>query len=102
MPNTLIHLLSNILVVGLVYSYNKYNGKDMDKSVYFIFLSNLIDLDHLLASPIYDKNRCSINFHPLHSWYTFPFYFAGLFLNKYRYLMIGIILHLSLDLIDCI
>ena len=27
----------------------------------------LVDLDHLLADPIYDPERCSIGFHPLHS-----------------------------------
>ncbi len=27
----------------------------------------LIDLDHLVASPIFDTNRCSIGFHPLHT-----------------------------------
>lgn len=26
----------------------------------------LIDLDHLLADPIFDPNRCSIGFHLLH------------------------------------
>ncbi|MEL6876003.1 MAG: DUF6122 family protein [Pseudomonadota bacterium] len=25
-----------------------------------------IDLDHLLADPIFDSERCSIGFHPLH------------------------------------
>lgn len=27
----------------------------------------LVDLDHLLADPIYDPARCSIGFHPLHT-----------------------------------
>jgi len=27
----------------------------------------LVDLDHLLATPIFDPERCSIGFHPLHS-----------------------------------
>jgi hypothetical protein len=27
----------------------------------------LVDLDHLLADPIYDPNRCGIGFHPLHT-----------------------------------
>ena len=34
--------------------------------VYLIFIGTMfIDLDHLLANPIFDPNRCSINFHPL-------------------------------------
>lgn len=28
----------------------------------------VVDLDHLLAIPIYDPNRCSIGLHPLHRW----------------------------------
>lgn len=27
----------------------------------------LVDLDHLLAEPVYDPGRCGIGFHPLHS-----------------------------------
>jgi uncharacterized protein DUF6122 len=27
----------------------------------------VVDLDHLLAQPIYDAQRCSIGFHPLHT-----------------------------------
>ena len=39
------------------------------KMVWLIMmLTMLVDLDHLLANPIYDPNRCSIGFHPLHSY----------------------------------
>jgi hypothetical protein len=27
----------------------------------------IVDVDHLLADPIYDPGRCSIGFHPLHT-----------------------------------
>lgn len=27
----------------------------------------IVDVDHLLADPIYDPERCSIGFHPLHN-----------------------------------
>jgi hypothetical protein len=27
----------------------------------------IVDVDHLLADPIYDPNRCSIGFYPLHT-----------------------------------
>ena len=32
-----------------------------------MLLGWIIDLDHLLADPIYAPNRCSIGFHPLHT-----------------------------------
>ena len=28
----------------------------------------LVDLDHLLATPVFDPNRCSVGFHLLHSY----------------------------------
>ena len=45
------------------------------KKVYVIMLLTMIvDLDHLLANPIYQADRCSINFHPLHSYYAIALY----------------------------
>lgn len=61
----------------------------------------LIDLDHLLATPIFDKNRCSINFHPLHTYVALAIYFFGLFFKKTRILSFALIFHLLTDFIDC-
>ena len=41
----------------------------------------IVDLDHLLADPIYDPERCSIGFHPLHSWPAIGVYAALLILS---------------------
>lgn len=72
------------------------------KMVYLIFLlSMLVDLDHLLASPIFDKNRCSINFHPLHSYIAIGFYFLGVFYKRTRFLCIALLFHMLTDFIDC-
>ena len=62
----------------------------------------LIDLDHLLATPIFDPNRCSINFHPLHSYFAIAIYFGMVFINKYRILAIGLMLHILADSADCL
>ena len=104
MPNIIIHLISNALLIYGIYAYDKYikNRKTNLKYVSLLVLSsNLIDLDHLLANPIYDPTRCSINFHPLHSWYMFPVYLIGSFVGKYKYLFWGIGVHLVLDFFDC-
>ncbi len=61
----------------------------------------LIDLDHLLATPVFDPNRCSINFHPLHSYYAIACYFILLIPKKSRILAIGLLIHLIADSIDC-
>ena len=63
--------------------------------------ANLIDLDHLLATPIYDPNRCSIGFHPLHSFPIFLIYPVLLYFPKTRLLGIGFMIHLALDFADC-
>jgi len=61
----------------------------------------VVDLDHLLAVPIYDPLRCSIGFHPLHSYYVLPLYVGMLFFPKTRIVGIGLVIHMVLDFIDC-
>lgn len=62
----------------------------------------IIDLDHLLADPVFDPDRCSINFHPLHSYWAMLFYFLLLFFKKTRIIAAGLLFHLFTDFIDCI
>ena len=63
----------------------------------------LVDLDHLLAIPVYDPGRCSIGFHPLHTMFPILLYVGLCFIKKYRlhYLGIGLCIHMALDSIDC-
>ncbi len=60
-----------------------------------------IDLDHLLADPIYDPGRCSLGFHPLHTAVPIFLYVAALAHPKTRILGIGLCVHVMLDGIDC-
>jgi len=62
----------------------------------------LIDLDHLLASPIFDANRCSINFHPLHSYIAIVLYLLLIFPKKTRLVGLGLIIHILADKVDCL
>ena len=62
----------------------------------------LIDLDHLLATPIFDPNRCSINFHPLHTYYAIGIYILFSILKKTRVLGIGCVIHIIADGADCL
>ncbi|WP_136480093.1 DUF6122 family protein [Cognatitamlana onchidii] len=66
-----------------------------------MLLGMLIDLDHLLATPIFDPNRCSINFHPLHSYYALAFYMLLIIPKKTRLLGLGLVIHLIADAVDC-
>ena len=61
----------------------------------------LVDLDHLLASPIYDPTRCSIGFHPLHSGLPIGLYCLLVLHPKTRYVGLGLVIHMLLDLLDC-
>lgn len=101
MTQTLIHYFFHFgmpLVVAYVFFRNDY------KRVYLILLATmLVDLDHLLATPIFSPNRCSINFHPLHSYYAMAVYVTMLVLPKpYRVIGLGLLLHMLTDLNDCV
>ena len=90
-----LHLVVPLAVVGLFFK------KDW-KIAYFIMLSTmLVDLDHLLANPIYDPNRCSIGFHPLHQPWFIAFYFILSFYPKTRFIGVGLVIHMVLDAVDC-
>ncbi|AUC80879.1 DUF6122 family protein [Lacinutrix sp. Bg11-31] len=79
-----------------------YFFKSQWKKAYLIMiLGILIDLDHLLANPIFEANRCSINFHPLHSYYLIPFYLLLVFPKKTRWIGLGLCIHILADAVDC-
>ena len=61
----------------------------------------LIDLDHLLADPMYDPSRCSIGFHPLHQYWLIGIYVLVAVWPKTRLLGVGLLIHVLLDGIDC-
>ena len=61
----------------------------------------LVDIDHLLASPIYDPGRCSIGFLALHGFLHLALYVALCFFPKTRFIGIGLTIHMILDSIDC-
>ena len=91
-----IHFIIPV-VIALVWFKNQW------KLALLIMLSTmLIDLDHLLATPIFDANRCSINFHPLHSYYAIALYILLSFIKKTRILGIGCVIHIIADGADCL
>lgn len=74
------------------------------KKVYLILIATmLVDLDHLLADPIFQADRCSINFHFFHTYYAMVIYFVLLFFRKpFNILGIGLLFHMLTDFIDCL
>jgi len=84
------------LIIAVIFFKNNW------KKAYLIMMATMIvDLDHLFATPIYDASRCSINFHPLHGFIPIFLYFSISFIPKFRYIGIGLIIHMILDSIDC-
>ncbi len=76
--------------------------RDRWKMALVIMLMTMaIDLDHLLANPVFDANRCSINFHPLHTYYAIMVYIVLALIKKTRLIGIGILTHIIADSADC-
>ena len=61
----------------------------------------LIDLDHLLANPMFDPMRCSIGFHPLHTYPAIAVYAALLLFRKSRIAGLALLIHILADITDC-
>lgn len=72
------------------------------KKAWLILIATmLIDLDHLVATPIFDATRCSINYHPLHTYYALVVYVILFITPKTRIVGLGLLLHILTDFIDC-
>jgi len=94
------HIFLHFLIPGLVAILI---FKDRWKQAWLIMaLTMVVDFDHLLASPIYDPDRCSINFHPLHSYIAILLYMVMTALPRTRLIGLGLLLHMGIDLTDCI
>lgn len=71
------------------------------KAWMLMLLGWVIDLDHLLADPIYAPDRCSIGFHPLHTAPAIVAYGALTLPRRTRLFAIGLLIHVALDALDC-
>lgn len=67
-----------------------------------LWATMLVDLDHLLASPIYAPDRCSIGFHPLHSVPALLAYALLAAHPRTRLVGVGLLVHMALDGTDCL
>lgn len=90
-----IHFIIPLIIALLFFK------KSWKKAYLIMILGMLIDFDHLLATPIFQPNRCSINFHPLHSYYAIVLYALLLIPNKTRWIGLGLCIHIIADSVDC-
>lgn len=94
-----IHVVLHFAVPGLV-AWVGYRTRWF--KVWLILSATiLVDLDHLLATPLFDPNRCSIGYHPMHSEVAIVVYGVLLLVPKLRLVAMGLLIHMALDGIDC-
>ena len=94
-----LHLFLHVLVPGLVARI--FFLPDWRRAWTIMLITMLVDADHLLASPIYDPDRCSIGFHPLHTLPVIAIYMGLTLLPRTRLIGLGLMLHMLLDFSDC-
>jgi hypothetical protein len=112
MMHIFLHFLVPIVVAVAFY-------RPKWRSAALLLLATLaVDVDHLLATPIYDPNRCSIGFHPLHT--PAPILFSAVLLvvpllfranrggtwsstaRTLHLIGLGLVIHMVLDGLDCL
>jgi len=93
-------MLLHILVPGVI-AWLAYPTR-WQRAWLVMLLTMVIDVDHLLATPIYHPNRCGIGFHPLHSWPAIGIYCGMLAFPRTRLAGSGLVIHIVLDAIDCV
>jgi len=90
-----LHFLIPALVAGTFFRHNR-------KYAYLVMIATIVvDIDHVFANPIYDPQRCSVGFHPLHQLWFVAVYFVMCFIPQTRLVGLGLTLHMVLDSIDC-
>lgn len=96
----IIHYGLHFLFPGVVAFF--FFRKKWKRAWLIMIATMLVDLDHLLADPIFDPTRCSIGFHPLHSYYAIAVYVVMAFFPKLRIVAVGLLLHMATDFQDCL
>lgn len=95
-----IHIVLHLAVPGLV---ARLGWRRQTCRAWAVMVATMVvDLDHLLAEPLYDPSRCSLGFHPLHSWPALAVYGLMTCWRPTRLIGAGLVVHMVLDGIDCL
>ncbi|MBS9461466.1 hypothetical protein KIM67_03525 [Flagellimonas sp. 389] len=100
MPRFIVHYGIHFIVpllIGLLLV-----KEDKLKVTLILLAGILIDIDHIIAEPIFDADRCSIGFHPLHSVWAILLYCLLPFFKKTRIIGLALIIHIIADSADCL
>lgn len=113
----MVHVVLHVAVPVLV-ALAFYRG-DAGRVALLLIATMAVDLDHLLADPVYDPARCSIGFHPLHTAPAVALYALLFALPLLRWrsgrvrglkpgaravhvIGLGLLIHMALDWTDCV
>ncbi|MEW6674340.1 MAG: DUF6122 family protein [Thermodesulfobacteriota bacterium] len=100
MIRPIVHLLLHLIVPAAA---ARWVYSEKWKTAWLLMVATmLVDLDHLLADPIYDPDRCGIGFHPLHAYAAMPVYAVLAVIPGTRLVGLGLLIHMALDELDCI
>jgi hypothetical protein len=94
-----VHYSLHFLVPGLLAWL--FFRKDWKRAWWLMAATMVVDLDHLLATPIFDPTRCSIGYHPLHTWPAIVGYVLLLLPSSTRIVAVGLLFHMLTDYQDC-
>ncbi len=97
----MLHVALHFIVPGLI-AYGFFPKGESGRIFFILIATILVDLDHLVADPVYDPFRCSIGFHPLHQFIPIGFYGLMLLYHRVRLIGLGLLTHMLLDLGDCV
>ena len=95
MTHILFHFLIPAIVAALFFR------RDWKRAWLIMMVTMIVDIDHLLAHPVYDPTRCGVGFHPLHTFWPMTIYAVLCFVPKMRYVGVGLVIHMILDSLDC-
>lgn len=97
---SLIHVALHFVLPGVI---ARFAFRTRWRRAWLVMVLTLaVDVDHLLATPVFDAQRCSIGFHPLHSWWAMLAYLGMMAFAPTRLVGCGLIIHMALDVIDCV
>ena len=98
-PSSAIHLALHGVVPALI-AWGFFRNQWLRAALVMI-ATMIVDVDHLLAHPLYDPQRCSIGFHPLHTVPAIAIYALLVLPKQTRLIGVGLLIHMALDGIDC-
>lgn len=100
MIRPILHIILHFAVPGVV---ARIGWRNQFWRAWLIMVATLvIDLDHLLADPLYDPNRCSIGTHALHGGWAMVAYALLIIPRRTRLIGVGLVIHMALDAVDCL